>query len=150
MTTNYFKPGRFVPWLGIALVAGAVVAVATYVGFEGKTQASDASRATLERLIHDQHLCAALKKIHDGEVAEGAERLDLLLCGDILLINAELSSADPETRALVQKALQRIAKTRPKTERADPDPLREHVVDRVAAERVLALALATEGVASSR
>jgi hypothetical protein len=149
MKTNRIIIDRAIPWLGLGLITGVVILAATYLGFEQKTRSAEASTAMLDRLFHGQQLSAALKKIHDGEAAAAAQNLDLLLCGDILLINAELPSADPETRALVQKAFQRIAKTRPKTEGADPDPMREHVVDQVAAERVLALALATDGVAAS-
>jgi hypothetical protein len=147
MKTNYFKLDRLIPWLGIAILVGGVIASATYLNSERNALSSEASAATLERLIHDQHLSAALKKIHDGQVAEAAERLDLLLCGDILLINAELPSADPETRALVQKAFKRIASQRPMIEGMDSTSTQEHVADQVAAERILTLALAGPSVA---
>jgi hypothetical protein len=142
MKMNYIKFDRLIPWLGIALVAGGVIAGATYLNFERKTRSSEASLVTLDRLIHDQQLTAALKRIHKGEVAEAAQSLDLLLCGDILLTNAELPTADPDTRSLVQNAFRTIALARPRTEGTDTGPAREHIVDQVAAERILTLALA--------
>jgi hypothetical protein len=142
MRMNCIKFDRLIPWLGIALVAGGVSAAATYLNFERKSRSSEISLATLDRLIHDLQLTAALKKIHNGEVAGAAQNLDLLLCGDILLTNAELPTADPDTRALVQNAFRTIARARPRTEGTDTGPTREHIVDQLAAERILSLALA--------
>ena len=136
------KFDRLIPWLGTALVAGGVMAAATYLNFERKAHSSEASLTTLDRLIHDQQLTAALKKIHNGEVAGAAQSLDLLLCGDILLTNAELPTADPDTRALVQNAFRTIARARPMTSKTDTGPAREHTMDQVEAERILTLALA--------
>jgi hypothetical protein len=142
MKMNCINFDRLIPWLGIALVAGGVIAAATYLNFERKTSSSEASLTTLDRLIHDLQLTAALKRIHNGEVAGAAQSLDLLLCSDILLTHAELPTADPETRTLVQNAFRTIALARPITSGTDTGPAREHIVDQVAAERILTLALA--------
>lgn len=139
---NCTKFDRLIPWLGIALVAGGVIAAATYLDFERKTRSAEASVATLDRLIHDQKLSAALRKIHDGEVAGAAQSLDLLLCDDILLTNAELPTIDPGTRTLVQHAFRTIGRDRPRTEGTDTGPAREPIADQLAAERILTLALA--------
>ena len=144
MKINYIKLGWVIPCLGIALVAGGVMAAATYLSLERQNHAAEASMATLQRLFREQQLSVALKQIHDGEVAQAAHSLDLLLCGDILLTNGELPTADPETRTLAKHMFRRIALDRPKTETegAAPDSTREHANDQLAAERVLTMALA--------
>jgi len=115
MKTKGIKLERLIPCLGIALVACGLMGAATYLNLHRKNQAAEASMATIRRLFQEQQLSVALKRIHDGDVAEAAKGLDLLLCGDILLTNAELPTADPETRTLVQNTFRRIAQARPKT-----------------------------------
>jgi hypothetical protein len=141
MNTNHVRAGRAISWLVLALVAAGLVAAATYLNLERKNESAQAFRATLDRLNHEQQLSAALKKIHGGEVEQAARSLDLLLCGEILLTNAELPCADAETRAIVQDTFRRIALARPKTEGAAGVSTQEHVNDQVAAERILACAL---------
>jgi hypothetical protein len=142
MRMNCIKFDRLILWLGIALVAGGVIAAATYLNFERKIRSCEASLATLDRLIHDLKLTVAVKKIHNSEVAGAAQSLDILLCDDILLTNAELLTADPKTRALVQSTFRTIARIRPRTEGTDMGPAREISEDQLAAERIFTLALA--------
>jgi hypothetical protein len=150
MKINYLNLDRFIPWLGIAVVAAGVIGVTTYFNFERTARAAEAGAATLERLVQDQQLSSMLKQIHDGHVGEAAQSLDLRLCGDILLTEAELASASPETRMLAQKMFRRIAVARPQTEPADTASAQEHVTDRAAAERILTLALAIPGEVAAK
>jgi len=150
MKTKGIKLERLIPCLGIALVACGLMGAATYLNLHRKNQAAEASMATIRRLFQEQQLSVALKRIHDGDVAEAAKGLDLLLCGDILLTNAELPTADPETRTLVQNTFRRIAQARPKTEGTAADPIHKHVNDQLAAERVLTLALAAPNIAEKQ
>jgi hypothetical protein len=69
MRMNCIKFDRLIPWLGIGLVAGGVIAAATYLNFERMARSSEASLATTDRLIHDLQLSAALKRILNDEVS---------------------------------------------------------------------------------
>jgi hypothetical protein len=150
MKTNHIPIDRLIPWLGIALIAGGLMVAATYLHLERKAHAFEASTATLDRLCQEVQLSAELKRLHEGEVDQAAQDIDLLLCGDILLTNAELASADRETRALVQNTFRRIARVRPKTEGTNAASTQEHVFDQMAAERVLTLALAAPNIAEKQ
>jgi hypothetical protein len=142
MKTKCIKLDRIIPWVGIALIGGGIMAAVSYLDLERSNQAAQASMATFNRLIQEQQLSGVLKKLHDGQVDEAAKALDLLLCGDILLTNAELPSVNAETRAAVQDTFRRIAVVRPRTEGPDAALGGNHLNDRVAAERILSLAQA--------
>jgi hypothetical protein len=143
MKTKQFKMNWLITMLGIAVVAGSLVAGTTYRSLERETQANEALTATLDRLQHDLEISSTLKTIHDGNVDGAAQRLDLLLCGNILRTNAELESADVETRVHVQDAFRRKALLRPKTANgAAAAPTQECTDDRATAQRILELALA--------
>jgi hypothetical protein len=144
MKTQCIKLNRLIPVLGIALAVVGAIAAAIYTDLERKNDSAQASMATLSRLTHEQQLSAVLKKLHAGEVEEAAKSLDLLLCGDILLSNAELPSTDAETRALVQDSFRRIALARPHTELAAGTSTREPANGQEAAERILYRALAVQ------
>jgi len=101
--------------LGMAVVAGCLVAAINYRDLERQAQAEAAFIPALERLSCDHTLSLALKALHDGEVDRAARRLDLLVCWDILRTDAELASADPETRAWAEDIFRKIAQVRPKT-----------------------------------
>ena len=143
MKTTQLKMNWLIPMLGIAVVAGSLVAGTTYRNLERETQANEALTATLDRLQHDLEISATLKTIHDGKVEGAAARLDLLLCGNILRTDSELGAADPQTRVYVEDAFRRMALLRPKTANgAAAAPTQECTDDRAAAQRILELALA--------
>ena len=130
--------------LGIAVVAGSVLAATTYLDLQRKTQAAEAFTATVDRLYQDHQLSAALKVIHEGQVEAAAQRLDLLVCGNILRTDSELASADARTRVFVQEAFRRLALVRPMGAKgAAPGSTQECNDDRAAAERILTIALAS-------
>jgi hypothetical protein len=144
------KLDRLIPLLGIALVAGGVMAAATYLNLDRRIQSSEAYLGTLDRLFQDQQLSVVLKRLHEGDVAAATQHLDLLLCDNILLTNAELASADAQTRAAVQDTFRRIALLRPKPEPTGAASTQARVSDQDAAERILTLALATPNVADKQ
>jgi hypothetical protein len=150
MKPNRIRVGRLIPWLGVALLSGLVIVTATYVNSDPKSRDSELSASTVNRLIRDQQLSLALKRLHNGQVAAAAQSLDLLLCGDILLTNGELDSFDPETQMRVRQAFRSIGMTRPNTQVADTGSTQEHIVDQIAAQRILTLALATPKAAEPK
>jgi hypothetical protein len=151
MNTRYVKTDWLVPLVGMTVVAAVIVAGKTYFGFEQQAEAADAISARFERMSQNHQLSVVLKAIHDGEVQAAAQRLDLLLCGGILRINDELATADTETRAYVEDAFRRIAVVRPKIEPGGVTGSgRASGTDQMAAERILAKALATTHTAQAR
>ena len=144
MKIKYLKIDWLIPVLGIAVVAGSLLAGTTYLNLERRIQADEAFTATLDRLFQDQQLSTALKTIHDGEVDVAAKRLDLLLCGHIIRTDSELASADARTRRFVEDGFRRIATLRPKSAQgAAGASTQECNDDQAAAEKILTIALAS-------
>src|ERR1035438_2615996 len=145
MKTRYLKIDWLIPVLGIAVVVGSLVAGTAYLNLERKIHANEALTATLDRLYQDHQLSVALKTIHNGAVAAGTQRLDLLLCGHILTTNSELGSADPRTRTIVEDAFRKIARIRPKSAHTTAAAsTQECSEEQAAAERILELASASD------
>ena len=143
MQTRCFKMDWLIPTLGIAMVAGCLVAATTYRELERQAHASETCLATLDRLSHDHTLSLVLKSLHDGEVDQAAQRLDLLFCWDILRADAELGSADARTQAWAEDSFRRIARVRPKNaEGPAADSARDYSEAQADAQRLLELALA--------
>ena len=143
MKTRYLKTDWFIPLLGIAVAVGALVTGKAYFDLEQKIHAGEASLATLDRLHQDQAIVAALKQIHEGKVDEATQRLDLLVCQDVLLTNSELESADAGTRTVVEDVFRRIALRRPQNPQGAPgSAAQERNQDQVSAEKLLKLASA--------
>ncbi|HOX56537.1 MAG TPA: hypothetical protein P5205_06370 [Candidatus Paceibacterota bacterium] len=151
MKISYLKTEWLAPVLGAAVVAGSLMATTTYLDLERKVRANEALMQTLDRLSQDQTVCAALKSIHDGDVEGATRRLDVLLCENILKLNADLESTDVRTRTYVEDNFIRIALTRPKTAGAEAtgsNPISTE--DQAAAERILSKALANIHTAQAR
>ena len=140
MKTPYIRIDRLIPWLGIALVAAGFAAAATYLDLERKVHSGEAFAATLDRLYQVQKLNAALKTLRDGDAGTAAQRLDLLLCDNILTLNSELASADDRQRAYVKDAFLTIARLRPKNPDTTTGVAQELNNDQIAAEQILAQA----------
>jgi hypothetical protein len=151
MKTRCMKVDWLVPWLGIAVVAGALMAATAYLELQRRVRASEELTATLEGLHASQILSAALKAIHDGQTDAAAQRLDLLLCGTILRFNEGLASADAQTRAYVQEGFRRIALTCPKTAAGELGASAQTFnEDQAAVEGILARALTSTHTAQVR
>jgi hypothetical protein len=130
------------PFVGIAAVAGIVVAATAYLDFERKGDAAEAFAATLDRIFHEQQLSIALEQIQQGEVAAAAQRLDLLLCRDVIRDDLDLATADALTRAAVEDAFRRIALIRPRIAAGRGSGVAEEPLEsQIEAERILTLAL---------
>lgn len=151
MKTKYLEIDWLVPLVGIAVVVGGIVAARTYFDLERKTQADEALAQTVGRLYQDQKVNAALKLIHDGDMKGAAQRLDALLCEDILRLNRELASADARTRAFMEDALRRMALARPGIAAgAASGSGQERSEDQLAAEMILRKALGNTQTAQVR
>ena len=145
MKTTYLKTDWLIPFVGVAVVAGSLVAGTTYRDLERKIQADEAYMATLDRLYEDHQISAALKTLREGSVDAAAQRLDVLLCDHILLTNAELPTADARTRTFVADSFRSIALLRPKTATAAAAGLAQVCdSDQAAVQRILALAIASD------
>ncbi len=143
MTTKYLKIDWLIPLLGVAVIAAGMVAATTYVNLERKIQADQAFMATLDRMLQDQQISSVLRTMHDGQADQALQRLDLILCADILRTNSELASADARTRQCIEDAFRRLAHTRPKIqEGATAASTGGSFEDQMAAQRILELALA--------
>ena len=144
MKTNYLKMNWLIPTLGIAVVAGTYLAATTYLDLARKTEAEQAFVVTVDRVYQAQQLSMALKTIQEGEIKGAAQRLDVLLCNQILRLDSELASSDARTKALVGMAFQRIAAGRPKAGSGPLAGSAQAVVDaRTAAEKILTINLAS-------
>jgi len=94
MNTKCMKTDWLMPLVGIAVVAAGILAARTYIGTERKTQDVLAFDIMLERLSQELQLSMALMEIHRGKAEEAAQRLDLLLCRNILRTDSELAFTD--------------------------------------------------------
>ena len=138
MKTIYFKVRWLLPVLGIALVGGGLAGATAYVSLQRRLQSAEALGVTLERLRLQQQLSLVLKSLHNGELNAAAQRLDVMLCDSVLLVNSELASADDSRRACVQDAFARVARLRPRNSDALAGATRELYNEQIEAERILA------------
>lgn len=151
MKTRYIKMDWLMPVLGIAVVAGSIVAGSTYLDLVRRTQADEAFTTTLDRLYQDEKLSMVLKSCHDGNMAGAVQRLDWLVCANIIRTDAEQASADARTQAYVKEVFRRIALIRPRTARGPAaGPAQDCCDDQTAAERILDLTLASEHIAQAK
>ena len=140
---------RLAAVLGLVLVAVGGVGWATYLKLERDIQASEALAAKMDRLCQDHTISAVLKTIQEGDVAGGAQRLDLLLCDDLLRLGSQMESADPERQAYTQRLLAKIARLRPNNAVISAGTTRKLYADQIAAEKLLTLAAAREQVVNN-
>lgn len=138
MNRNCIRINWLIPVLGIAMAAGGFMAAATYLNCEREIRSAEDSMATIKGLHKDLQLCEALRTIHEGDPDLAARRLDLILCEDIVAVNAKLASADPLERAFIRNAFARFALVRPKSALLLADASQELRSDQVEAERILA------------
>jgi hypothetical protein len=154
MNTRHIRMKWLLPFLGIALVASSFKIAATYLDLQQEFQSEQEFTATLDRLYADQRISFALKTLRDGDPGMAAQRLDLLLCENILRLNAKLGSASDRQRAYVSSAFATIARLRPRNSEFAAGAAQELSNDQIEAERILAEAYAgvidaNEAVAAS-
>lgn len=143
-----FEAKWVAPLIGVAVVGVGLLAATNYVNLEQQAAAAQAVTVTLDRLYQDQRMGAVLKAMHEGEVGAAAQRLDVLLCQDILRLNSQLSEADPSTQAFINDAFCRIAMLRPKPGVGAGSG--EYMPEQAAAERILSLAAGGGHVAQTQ
>jgi hypothetical protein len=137
MKTNHIKTDWMIRLLGIALVAGAAMAAATYLNLERQVHSTEVFRANYDRLYQDVQLCSALKAIHEGDISGATRRLDLKLCQDINALNGQLASADAGDRAFIKNAFVRFTLLRPRSAELLTDDAKELTPEQLEAERIL-------------
>lgn len=151
MKTTCIKMDRVIPFVGIAVVAGVLMAGRTYIEAEREARAHEANSAMLERLFLDQKLSAALKSMHGGDMQGAARGLEALLCQSILRASEELASTDAQTRINADEAFRRIALAWPGIAGgAGASAGEERTDNEVAAERILRQALESAQTARTR
>ena len=151
MKTSCFKMDWLIPVLGIAVVAGCLLAATNYRALERQAHTEEVFMPALDRLSRAHNLSLVLKTLHGGEVDKAARELDRLLCWDILGADAELASADARTRAWAGDMFRRIARVRPKTAEGAPvSSTPEPVGAQAAAQQILDLALKGDHNARTR
>jgi hypothetical protein len=141
MKTRDTKADWLVPVLGIVLVAVGVAVAASYVDLERKIHRGEEMTAMLDHLYQDQQLSAVLRLMKNGEAAAAARSLDLVLCDNVLLINAQLAAADEPTQVFARDTFARIAAVRPKNPEGGGGAPRLSD-DQIAAEKILLQACA--------
>jgi len=130
------------PLVGIAVVAAGILAARTYIGTERKTQDVLAFDIMLERLSQDLQLSMALMEIHRGKAEEAAQRLDLLLCRNILRTDSELAFTDGRARPIVEEVFRELALIRPSiAQRGAAGSAAACDTEQMVAERILNQAL---------
>ncbi len=151
MKTKSLNMDWLVPFVGIAVVVGGVVAGKAYLDWGKRNQAAEARTVMLDRIYQGHQLSMALRAIHNGELNGATQRLDLLLCQGVLQTDAELVSADTGTKAYVEDSLRRLALVRPMIAQGTPAGSRPQCTDdQLAAERILTKLLASTQTAQAR
>jgi len=140
MKTNYITIGRLIPLLAIALVAGGAMAAATYLDLQRKTHAAEASTAAIIPLAKDLQLCSVLRTIHEGGMSTAAQRLDVMVCEDIIAINSRLASLDEEDQGFIRNAFARFVLIRLNSAELLTDATQGLCDQQIEAERILAQA----------
>jgi len=142
MKTNELKMKWLAPVLGAVVIGGGLMGTKLYFELEHKTRAHEALTATLQQLYQDQRLSTALKSMREGDVQGAAQRLDALLCQNILRLDEESASADGKTRMYVEDAFRRIALAQSGiTGGATADTEQEAGEDRAAVQKIFLRAL---------
>jgi hypothetical protein len=126
------------PSLGIALVAGGLIGAETYVELTRKAHSKETFYAMLQRLNLDAGICAGLRALQEGDVNSAAQRLDRLLCDDILTLNSELTSLEGADRTFMKNAFARCALVRPTCAALQARTSQQPNDDEAKAERLLA------------
>src|SRR5512140_612515 len=102
MKTSYIRMKRLIPLVGVVLAVAGISAAATYINIERDISADQALTAQFHRLYYDHTVSTVLRKMQEGDALGAKRRLDLMLCDDILEINANLASADDRQKSYTQ------------------------------------------------
>ncbi len=137
----------FAAFLAIAAIGAGYPAVQTYLESQSQIRSEEKANALLDRLAQDQHLNTILRLLKAGAVEEATQRLNYLVCGDIVNVHALLASTDDRTRAFAQQTFSRMAQCRPKpSPAAVADFHGQRYYEEVEAERIFAKAVAADRV----
>jgi hypothetical protein len=145
MNLKGFKMKWLVASLTIAVISGGYPVARGHLKTQSRIHSEETLCAILDRLAQDQKLNTILKLIQAGGVEEAAQRLNFLLCENIVSVNSQLASTDNRARSFAQSAFCRMAQYRPK-----PSPVtgvasvRERSCEEIEAQKILALAVAAD------
>jgi hypothetical protein len=131
--------------LTIAAIGGGYPAAQSYLETQSRIRSAQTANAVLDRLAQDQKLNTILKLLQTGAVEEATQRLNYLLCVNIVDVNSQLASVDDRGRAFAQNAFSRMAQCRPKP---SPEALAAFLHgqrdEEIEAKKILALAVAAD------
>jgi hypothetical protein len=137
MKAKWIRINWAIPVVGIALLAGGVIAAGTYLSVERKIQGCEAFSVTLDRLYAGERLSSVLKTFQEGDASAARQRVDLLLCSEVLAANSRLASATDAERVYAQHIFAQIARKRPKTLVTTTGATQEVSGDQIEATRIL-------------
>jgi len=141
MQPKHFKTNWLVSGFALLLAAGTVGANLAYWDCQERIQAHEKLNAVVDRIYIDQQVSSVLKQIHDGETEPASQRLDAVLCGDILRLDAELGTLDDHTREFVLASFERLARIRPRISEFPAQGLSTgYTDDQLSAQKILSLA----------
>jgi len=149
MKLNLLKKSNWViPALGIVLVGGALAGATAYLNIERGIHSAETYGAMLDRLYCDQQVSIVLRKLHDGDVGLATQKLDMMLCGEVIKIDSQLASVDERARKFALDSFRRIAHFRPRVSETSPEGTSHpRCDDQLTAQKILALAAADERAA---
>ena len=137
--------------LAIALAAGGYLGIRAYAAHQEMLRAEETFAVVLDHLVTDQQLNTVLKSMEAGQAKAAADNLRILLCRDIVSVNARLASANDRARAAAQQTFSKMAQFQPKPLRATPEAsVHERFPEEVEAQRILALAAAADLPSASK
>ena len=143
MKRNYSKINLVIAAVGMAVAVGAIAVGSAYVRLQREIRWHENFGALVDRAYYDQRVTSVLKLYHDGQAAAAVQKLDVVLCGDIIRMDADTAPADSQTRQFALETFRKIARERPKVlaSVAGNSPERP-IDDQLTAQRVLASACA--------
>jgi hypothetical protein len=140
MKNNSINVKWLIPALGIGLIGGGFLGATTHSKLERLHRSGEAEYAALGRLTFDASLCQVLRMLHEGNVPPAAQRLDVLLCDDILALNSELAPLEGADRGFVSNTFRRLSLVRPTCATLLAETGQQPTDDQMRAETILAQA----------
>ncbi len=141
MQPKHFKTNWLMSGFALVLAAGTVGANLAYWDCQERIQAHEKLNAVVDRIYIDQQVSSVLKQMRNGEAEPASQRLDGVLCGDILRLDAELGALDDHTRQFVLASFERMARVRPRVSEFPAQGVSaNYTQDQLSAQKILSLA----------
>jgi hypothetical protein len=143
MKANLLRTNWLIPVLGIALVGGGYPLAKSYLRFSEEIRAESQSGAIVDCLLEDYNLSRVLMQLQSGDCAAPARSLDELLSANIMTINSQLASVDPQTRAVAEACFDHMGRQRAQSLPLAAGLVKDGSSSEIAARGNLAQALAS-------